>query len=147
MDFNNGGSEKERLCSIYNVGLHRKTKHIKRGGVMILKVGEKIHVMIRRRFENDLRRHFVGEVAEVGENVVRVEGYTFVLDTGTKKYTRRPELRTRIISLTDGGNIINVIPAATKLEAVTYKISEDNRLIVTDGEHLFLDVNEFGIRF
>ncbi len=114
---------------------------------MILKVGEKIHVMIRRRFENDMRRHLVGEITEVGENVVRVEGYTFVLDTGTKKYTRRPELRTRIISLIDSGNIINVIPAATKLEAVAYKMSEDNRLIVTDGEHLSLDVNEFGVRF
>ena len=147
MDINSDGSKKERLCSIHTVGLHGKTKPVKRGGVMILEVGEKIHVMIRRRFENDLRRHFVGEITEVGENVVRVEGYTFVLDTVTKQYTRRPELRTRIISLTDSGNIINVIPAATKLEAVTYKMSEDNRLIVTDGEHLSLDVNEFGVRF
>jgi hypothetical protein len=114
---------------------------------MILRVGEKIHVMIRRRFEGDLRRHFVGEVAEVGENAARVDGYVFVLDTGTKQYTRRPELRTRIISLTDDGNIINVIPAATRLDAVTYKMSKDNRLVVTDGEHLALDVNEFGVRF
>lgn len=114
---------------------------------MILEVGEKIHVMIRRRFENDLRRHLVGEVTDVGENVVRVEGYIFVLDTGTRKYTRRPELRRRIISLTDSGNIINVIPAATKLEVVTSKMSEDNRLIVTDGEHFSLDVHEFGPKF
>jgi hypothetical protein len=122
--------------------------HLKsEGDDMILKVGEKIHVIIRRRFENDLRRHFLGEITAVCENTVRLKGYVFVLDHSTNQYIKKPELRTRIFSLVDGINVINLIPPAVILEKVSYRLSADKSLVVTDGEHFSLDVNEFGIRF
>ena len=37
-------------------------KQMKENNATILSPGEKIHVMHRRRFEKDVRRHFVGEV-------------------------------------------------------------------------------------
>ena len=112
---------------------------------MIVKVGEKVHVMVRRRFDTDLRRHFAGEIVDVAENAIRVEGYVFVLDTVTNQYTRRPDMRSRIIALIDSVNIINVIPSATNLDKLVYKLSKDGRLVVTDGEHMSLDINEFGV--
>ena len=113
---------------------------------MVLKVGEKVHIMIRRAFVGDLRRHFVGEIKQVGDSAIRVEGYTFILDEVSNEYYRKPELRTRIFSLTDSRNNINVIPSLTVLEKVTYRLTEDKNLVATDGEHFQLDINEFGIR-
>lgn len=111
---------------------------------MIFEQGEKIHLIIRRKFEGDLRRHFVGEIKACSESLIRVEGYVFVFDHTAGEYIRRPERRARIISLVDSGNIVNVIPEAAKLEKVVYKMGKEGRLIITDGETFTLDVNEFG---
>ena len=113
---------------------------------MVLKIGEKVHIMIRRAFAGDLRRHFVGEIKQVGDTAIRVEGYSFILDEVSNEYHRKPELRTRIFSLIDGRTIINVIPPLTVIEKVTHRLSEANNLVATDGEDFQLDINEFGIR-
>jgi hypothetical protein len=44
--------------------------------IVVLEEGEKVHVIARRFFEDDLRRHFVGEVQAVTESAVRLEGTT-----------------------------------------------------------------------
>lgn len=111
---------------------------------MVLKQGEKLHLIIRRNFNEDLRRHFVGEVIEVDETMARVEGFIFVLNTGTNQYNRRLDKRTRIIGLADSGNIINILPEEAKLEDVRYIQSAEQRLVVTDGSTFSLDINEFG---
>lgn len=111
---------------------------------MILEQGEKVHVIVRRMFERDLRRHFVGNVLEVSGDLARVEGYVFVLDSRTNQYTRRPSKRIRLIGLTDPGNIINVLPPGADLERIRYIQSQEKRLVVTDGETFNLDINEFG---
>ena len=46
---------------------------------MIIK-GEKVFVITRRLFDEDLRRHFVGEVQEITNVAMRVQGYSFVFD-------------------------------------------------------------------
>ncbi len=37
---------------------------------MVLAQGEKVHVILRRNFEGDLRRHFVGEIIAASETFV-----------------------------------------------------------------------------
>jgi len=111
---------------------------------MIVKPGEKIHVIIRRRFLDDIRRHFVGEVEEVLENIVKAEGYAFILDPSMNLFTKKPHSQKRIISLTDSCNIITILPAKTNLKELSYSFSENNRMIVTDGDSFCMDVNEFG---
>jgi hypothetical protein len=113
---------------------------------MVLKIGEKLHIMTRRAFETDLRRHFVGVVKKAGENVARVEGYVFVFDTRSSQYVRKPETRTIIIPLTDARYIINVIPPSTRIDKVTY-LTEGDNLLVTDGRHFKLEISEFGAHF
>ena len=113
---------------------------------MILKIGEKVHIMNRRAFVGDLRRHFIGKITEVAEANIRVEGYTFIFDEGINEYYRKPELRTQIFSLTGGRTIINVISPLTVIEKVAYRFTDENCLVATDGEHFQLDINEFGAR-
>ena len=110
---------------------------------MLLKPGEKIHVITRRLFEGDVRRHFAGEIVATNEAIARVKGYTYVFYPGPNEYVRRPELRERIIALADAGNVINVIPEDVNLEQLVYRPSEQNRLVVTDNRSFRLDINEF----
>ncbi|HUV67871.1 MAG TPA: hypothetical protein VMW24_28535 [Sedimentisphaerales bacterium] len=112
---------------------------------MIIEPGEKIHIIVRRNFETDLRRHFVGEVVAAAECVVTVKGHAVVYDPARNQYEVKPDTRVRIVSLTDARNIINVIPRQTRIENTKYMLSTDNRLVVTDGESFTLDINEFGV--
>lgn len=45
-----------------------------------LDIGEKVHIIERRYFEEDLRRHLVGEVVKSTENAIRVEGHVWIFD-------------------------------------------------------------------
>jgi hypothetical protein len=112
---------------------------------MVLKEGEKIHVIVRRFFERDVRRHFIGEVEGVSESVARVRGYTFLMDKGTNQYVRRSE-RTRLISLVDAGNAITVLPDKSSIEDARYVYSETEGMVITDGSNFQLEINEIGFR-
>nr|MDA3971181.1 hypothetical protein [Desulfobulbaceae bacterium] len=112
---------------------------------MILELGEKIHLVVRRKFKDDLRRHFIGEVLVADSSVARVAGYVFFFDYSTNEYKRRPEKRIRIIGLADSGNIINVLPATADIEKAEYTQSRENKLVVTDNMTFTLEINEFGL--
>lgn len=85
-------------------------------------IGEKVHVIIRRNFEGDLRHHFVGEVVDASDFTLRVTGYDFPFDEITKVFIRREGIRTRIVSLIDAGNVISLLPKDADLDASRYKI-------------------------
>lgn len=111
---------------------------------MPIDAGDKVHTVERRAFDNDLRRHFVGEVTGMGESFMTVRGWVFVFDTGSATYKRHPEQRVRVISLVDSRLIINIIPENVEVENVRYTTSEDGGLRVTDEAEFSLSVNEFG---
>lgn len=111
---------------------------------MLLEPADTIHVITRRSFEDDLRRHFAGRVIQASEMTAKVEGYAFVHDSNTNTFVRRPTKRVRLISLIDAANLINVLPRAVNLDLLTYQISKEGRLVVTDGLSFSLDINEFG---
>lgn len=108
---------------------------------MILKKGEKIHVIHRRHFETEARRHFVGTVEYYENGLARVSGHVFAVDKSKYAFVRRPELRTRIISLSSGDLLVNIIPAEVDLAKVHYKV-ENKVTRVTDGAEWHLDLSE-----
>lgn len=110
-----------------------------------LTVGEKVHIITRRLFEEDLRRHFVGECTVVADNHARIVGYAFVFDPSRNEYLKRPERRTRLFPLADAGLIITVLPAEVDIEHVKYVMS-NGRLVLSDGGNYELDINEFGFK-
>ena len=111
---------------------------------MILEQGEKVHIIIRRNFEGDLRRHFIGEIVAANNTLARVTGYAFVLDNTTVQFVRRPEKRMRLFGLAESGTIINILPLNTDVESSLYKQSPEGKLVVTDSKNFTLDINEFG---
>jgi len=112
---------------------------------MILKPGEKIHVVVRRAFIQDIRRHFIGEVTEATESVVRAEGHAYLYNANTNLFVKKHYNQVRIFSLVDGVNIISVLPRTANLKKITYRLTEKNHMVLTDGESLTMDVNEFGV--
>jgi len=109
---------------------------------MVLEPGEKLFIVTRRLFEGDLRRHFVGEVKAATESTVRLEGYPFVFDLGTGKFTKRGR-RVRIFGLGDSGFIINIIPKDVDLDRVSYGISTKGIKVLSDGNTFELNIGEF----
>ena len=109
---------------------------------MILANGEKIHVIHRRQFEKDHHRHFVGTVENYEDGIARVNGHVYTVDPVKFTYVKRPEVRTRIISLISGDLLVNVLPAKVDLEKITYK-QVKNAVRVTDGSDWHLDISEF----
>jgi len=111
----------------------------------MLSKGEKIFIITRRLFENDLRRHFIGEVQEVSGAAIRVRGYTFIFDDTSKEFVRRDNPRTRIFTIIDAGLIIILLPGEVVLEEIKYSINEKNYRIITDEKSFSMNVNEFGV--
>lgn len=105
-------------------------------------IGDKLHIITRRQFERDLRRHFAGEITGVSGELCEVWGYAFVLSQTTNEFMKRPELRTRIFNLGQAGFIVLEMPNEVDLDALRY-CYVDKRLVVTDGHLYSLDINEF----
>ncbi len=110
---------------------------------MFLEAGAKVHVIERRLFEGDVRRHFVGEIEGADVMAARVRGFVFVHDSTSSTWIRGSEWRTRIIPIGSSGFVINVLPDDTNIDDMRYE-EVGGRLTVTDGESLRLDINEFG---
>ncbi len=109
----------------------------------IVAVGEKVHVITRRLFDGDVRRHFAGSVVASSCGSIRVEGHAFVLHGATNEYHRRPERRSRVFSLSDSVNIINVVPEGVRLDQLTYQFAS-GKLVMTDGAGFQFELTEFG---
>ena len=102
-------------------------------------------MIVRRAFPQDIRRHFIGEVTDATESVVRAEGHAYLYDTNTNLFVRKHYSQVRIFSLVDATNVITVLPRTANLKKVAYRFTEKKRMVLTDGESLSMDVNEFGV--
>jgi hypothetical protein len=87
---------------------------------MIFEIGEKVHIVERRQFAEDLRRHLAGEIIMCTEHAIRLKGYVWVFDQ------------------------INIIPAEVNLDEIKYVNVPKKGLLVTDGKKFSLEISEFG---
>ncbi len=122
--------------------LKPKTTHQRRS---LLELGEKVHIIFRRRFEGEPRSHFVGTILAVKGPASRVQGYAFAYNEGTSVWERRPEKRIRIVPLSDADLIVNILPEEVEVDSMHYEMV-DGHLTATDGIY-HLDINEFGTMF
>jgi hypothetical protein len=109
---------------------------------MILKPGEKVHVIHRRNYEKDHHRHFIGVVEAYDLGVARITGNVYTVDPVKFSFVKRPEVRTRLVSVVSGDVLINIIPPAVSLDKITYK-QERKAVRVTDGSDWHLDLSEY----
>jgi hypothetical protein len=111
----------------------------------VVTIGDKLHVITRRQFEGDVRRHFIGEVIGNTGSLVELEGIAMVFSEGSNEWTRQPETRKRIFSLAEAGHVVNRVPRDVEIDMLMYE-RIDGELLVTDGKEFELNINEFGPR-
>lgn len=109
----------------------------------VLTVGDKLHIVTRRLYADDVHLHFVGEISAVAGPLFKARGYSFVFDSGTSSYVKHPKARTRLFSLSDAGHIITVIPQEVDLNSLEYHVVS-GRPAITDGRGFSLEIHEFG---
>ena len=107
----------------------------------LLQPGEKVFVVERRLFDEDLRRHFVGEVEVCTEVGFRARGYPFLHHPPEGKFVRKNNPRTRLFSF-HNNLIINVLPESCNIEGVSH-VKTEGGTILTDDETFKMDVSEF----
>lgn len=111
----------------------------------VVTIGDKLHVITRRQFDGDVRRHFMGEVIGNTGSLVELEGVVMVFNEGSNEWIRQPETRRRIFSLGEAGHVVNRIPREAEIDQLMYE-RIDGELLVTDGKEFELNINEFGPR-
>lgn len=113
---------------------------------MIVNVDEKFHVVMRRHYENQVQRHFIGKVDAVMGAIVRATGYAFIYDEMKAQYVKKDVPRTTIMNLAESGYIVNVIPPSVNIDDLAYETIDRKFLALTDGKDYRLDINEFSTR-
>ena len=111
---------------------------------MIIGTGEKIHVIMRRMYEKQVQRHFLGTVLEAEGAVVRAQGHVFIYENISGKYEKKDDQRTTILDLSESGYIVNVLPEAVHLQDLRYEVVDRDHTALIDGKGFELDINEFG---
>ena len=111
---------------------------------MIIGINEKIHVIMRRTYEKQVQRHFLGIVLEAEGPVVRAQGHVFVFDGITGRYEKKDDRRTTISDLSGSGYIVNVLPESVELGDLRYAVVNQDYTALVDGKGFELDINEFG---
>ena len=111
---------------------------------MLIEISEKVHVVVRRTFETDLRRHFIGEIKVANDSIARIEGYFMVFDKSKNTFIKKPNLRVTIMDLSSSGYWVTIIPKDIILTDLKYIYDSSNKLTLTDGKSFEIDINEFG---
>lgn len=70
---------------------------------MLLEISEKVQVVVRRIFETDLRRHFIGEIKAAKDSIARIEGYSMIFDKGQNTFIKKPNIRVTIMDPSNSG--------------------------------------------
>lgn len=108
----------------------------------VFKTGEKVHIVEKRLFVDDVRRHFVGEVISFSSNAIRVKGYVWIYLPKEGKYIRRPNVRERVLILGDR-IILNILPQDIDVKLITYNCENSKRHLIVDNKKFVMDISEF----
>jgi len=111
---------------------------------MVISVGEKVHVVTRRLFEEDLRRHFAGVVEGTTDTAIRVRGYTWVYERSSGEFIRRKAMRTMVMGTSDAGLILSILPETVELDNLRYAMDSKRKRVLTDDHGFEMNVSEFG---
>jgi hypothetical protein len=103
-------------------------------------IGEKVHIIERKYFPEDLQRHMVGEITQSSENNLRIKGYVWIRDP-IKGYIRKIGKRVRVVYPSDR-TTINIIPQEVNIDEIKY-LNVEKTLVVTDEKKFTLDITEF----
>lgn len=109
---------------------------------MILEIGSTILVAHRRLFLEDQARFFIGNVEAYENGIARVTGHSWVCEQVRGDILRKPDLRTKIVSLSSGTLIAYLLPANLDLTKLKILHKHNQATILTDGGSFTMDISD-----
>ncbi len=110
----------------------------------LLSAGQKVHIVEKSLFAEDLRRHFIGQIEAAASHAIRIKGYAWYYDQEKKAFVRRAGVRLRVIYL-GPDMIINIMPQEVDIDAIRYVLDKTGVPRITDGKNYGLDLNELSV--
>ena len=101
---------------------------------MILEVGNKLLLVHRRLFKEDLVRFFVGTVDYYQAGITKITGYSFARNPVTGEVRRKDDARTKLVALTSGTFLAYQLPTELQVDKVQFHLESDERLIIRESE-------------
>jgi hypothetical protein len=101
---------------------------------------DRVLVIDRKLFRDDVTNMFVGVVEDYEEGFVRARGYAYHIHPYEMGTERRAEERVRLISLYSG-DVIYVLPLELNIAQIQIRRSPKT-LILTDGQSFSMDLTD-----
>lgn len=101
---------------------------------------DRILVVDRKLFRDDVTNMFVGVVEEYEEGFVRVRGYAYHIHPYEMGMERRVEQRVRLVAL-NSGDIVYVLPRELDVGQIQIRRSPKS-LLLTDGGNFTMDLTD-----
>ncbi len=108
----------------------------------LLRSGDNLLISHRRLYLEDVARHYVGSVDECEGSIVQLTGVTFVRESRTGSYVRKPGVRTKILSLASGSLIVYRLPNEIHIETLDIENRGELGLFMVDGQGFELNLTE-----
>jgi hypothetical protein len=109
---------------------------------MVLETGDKVLVSHRRLFAEDHPRYFTGVVESYAEGIAVVTGHSWVREPFRGEIRRKPDERTKLVSLNSGSLIVYRLPRATDLARLSMRHGEGGEVALVDDRGLAMDLTE-----
>ena len=89
----------------------------------------------------DHGRYFVGIVDDYGDGLARIEGYTWLRDGYDGSFSRKQDLRTKMVPVTSGTVIVYELPESVDIDG--FEIGVDGlRTVACDRAGFEMDLSE-----
>ncbi|HLH77000.1 MAG TPA: hypothetical protein VKV28_09375 [Candidatus Binataceae bacterium] len=105
---------------------------------------DRLLIIDRKLFRDDLTRFFVGVVEDCEEGVVRMHGYSYHINPYQMGSEKRVDERTRIVSL-HGTDLCYVLPRELNIAQVAVTHTTKS-VILSDGQAWSLDLTDYMTR-
>jgi hypothetical protein len=111
-------------------------------GGHVLNDGDKVLIFHRRAFDADPLRFFVGTVNECEGGLAAVVGHAWIQDVHRGAFTRKPDMRTRVVALTSGHLTVYKLARHVSLDDLTVEYGAANEALLTDGGDFRMDITD-----
>ena len=108
----------------------------------VLAIGEKVHIVERRKFETDLRRHFIGEVVYCSDHHIKASGFPYVYSPSSKIFEKVDPDRVRIFA-NDNHIAVTLLPPNFDLRNAVYK-RIPYKFLLCDADGFEMELDDFG---
>ncbi|HZL99885.1 MAG TPA: hypothetical protein VFD43_06500 [Planctomycetota bacterium] len=109
---------------------------------MLLDEGDKVLATMRRLYESEYPRFFLGVVEAASETAARILGAVHVWDPYRNAVVPREGRRRKLIAFASSNYILHMLDRELDLESVRFSADTNGRIWVLDGDKPFMELAE-----